>query len=251
MGEYGDLSYTTTSSSSDIASFFGGGLLIVMLVISLVILISIWKTFKKAGQPGWATLIPIYNTYVLTQIAKLPAYYILLTFIPVVNIYAMFKINIEIAHNFGKSTGFGIILSLFSWIGYPILGFGNATYIDNENIGYKGNMNGMNNNMNSNMNNNMNMNYQNTMNDSVNSMNNNMNTQPVMQAQTPVQNNTPVEPMVQNTNTSFELPKTEPAKQEFIAQKPAAPVVENKFVQPNIEVPNTEPITDVKDNNLQ
>ena len=72
---YGDLSYTTTSSSSDIASFFGGGLLIVMLVISLVILISIWKTFKKAGQPGWATLIPIYNTYVLTQIAKLPAYY--------------------------------------------------------------------------------------------------------------------------------------------------------------------------------
>ena len=110
MGEYGDLSYTTTSSSSDIASFFGGGLLIVMLVISLVILISIWKTFKKAGQPGWATLIPIYNTYVLTQIAKLPAYYILLTFIPVVSIYAMFKINIEIAHNFGKSTGFGIIL---------------------------------------------------------------------------------------------------------------------------------------------
>lgn len=227
MGEYGNLSYTTTSSSSDIASFFGGGLLIVMLVISLVILISIWKTFKKAGQPGWATLIPIYNTYVLTQIAKLPAYYILLTFIPVVNIYAMFKINIEIAHNFGKSTGFGIILSLFSWIGYPILGFGNATYIDNENIGYKGNMNGMNNNM-----------------------NNNMNTQPVTPTQTPIQNNVPVEPMVQNTNTSFELPKTEPAKQEFIAQEPAAPVVENKFVQPNIEVPNSEPITDVKDNNV-
>lgn len=236
MGEYGDLSYTTTSSSSDIASFFGGGLLIVMLVISLVILISIWKTFKKAGQPGWATLIPIYNTYVLTQIAKLPAYYILLTFIPVVNIYAMFKINIEIAHNFGKSTGFGIILSLFSWIGYPILGFGNATYIDNGNIGYKGNMNGMNNNMNSNMNNNM---------------NSNMNTQSVTPTQTPIQNNVPVEPMVQNTNTSFELPKTEPAKQEFITQEPAAPVVENKFVQPNIEVPNTEPITEAKDNNVQ
>lgn len=117
-----------------------------------------------------------------------------------------------------------------------VLAFGNATYIDNENIGYKGNMNGMNNNMNSNMNNNM---------------NNNMNTQPVTPAQTPIQNNVPVEPMVQNTNTSFELPKTEPAKQEFIAQEPAAPVVENKFVQPNIEVPNTEPITDVKNNNVQ
>ena len=50
---------------------------------------------------------------------------------------------------------------------------------------------------------------------------------------------------------SFELPKTEPAKQEFIAQEPAAPVVENKFVQPNIEVPNSEPITDVKNNNVQ
>ena len=94
----------------------------------------------------------------------------------------------------------------------------------------------MNNNMNSNMNNNM---------------NNNMNTQPVTPTQTPIQNNVPVEPMVQNTNTSFELPKTEPAKQEFIAQEPAAPVVENKFVQPNIEVPNSEPITDVKNNNVQ
>ena len=224
MGEYGDLSYTTTSSNSGLFALFGGTWLIIMLVVSLVILISIWKTFKKAGQPGWATLIPIYNTYVLTQIAKLPTYYLLLTFIPIVSIYAMFKINIEIAHNFGKSTGFGIILTLFSWIGYPILGFGNATYIDNENIGYQGNMNGM---------------------------NNNMNTQPVTPTQTPIQNNVPVEPMVQNTNTSFELPKTEPAKQEFIAQEPSAPVVENKFVQPNIEVPNTEPITDVKDNNVQ
>ena len=251
MGDYGDLSYTTTSSSSDIVSFFGGTWLIIMMVASLVILISIWKTFKKAGQPGWATLIPIYNTYVLTQIAKLPAYYILLTFIPVVSIYAMFKINIEIAHNFGKSTGFGIILTLFSWIGYPILGFGSATYIDNENIGYQDNMINTNNNMNNNMNSNMNMNYQNTMNDSVNSMNSNMNTQSVEPTQTPVQNNVSVEPTVQNTNTSFELPETEPAKQEFITPEPAAPVVENKFVQPNIEVPNAEPITDVKDNNVQ
>ena len=166
----------------------------------------------------------------------------LLLIIPVANIYATFKMYIELAHKFGKDTGFGIGLVLLNPVFILVLAFGGATYNGNSNMSYQNNMNGSVNNTNSNMG------YQNNMNSN---MNNNMNTQPVTPTQTPIQNNVPVEPMVQNTNTSFELPKTEPDKQEFIAQEPAAPVVENKFVQPNIEVPNTEPITDVKNNNVQ
>lgn len=236
---YTDVDYSSSSGAAGltgaIAAFIGVVWIIAMGMYVLQI-IAMWKIFTKANKPGWASIVPVYNIYTLLQIAEVPTWYLLLLIIPVANIYATFKMYIELAHKFGKDTGFGIGLVLLNPVFILVLAFGNATYIDNENIGYKGNMNGMNNNMNSNMNNNM---------------NNNMNTQPVTPAQTPIQNNVPVEPMVQNTNTSFELPKTEPAKQEFIAQEPAAPVVENKFVQPNIEVPNTEPITDVKNNNVQ
>lgn len=236
---YTDVDYSSSSGAAGltgaIAAFIGVVWIIAMGMYVLQI-IAMWKIFTKANKPGWASIVPVYNIYTLLQIAEVPTWYLLLLIIPVANIYATFKMYIELAHKFGKDTGFGIGLVLLNPVFILVLAFGNATYIDNENIGYKGNMNGMNNNMNSNMNNNM---------------NNNMNTQPVTPTQTPIQNNVPVEPMVQNTNTSFELPKTEPAKQEFIAQEPAAPVVENKFIQPNIEVPNTEPITDVKDNNVQ
>lgn len=236
---YTDVDYSSSSGAAGltgaIAAFIGVVWIIAMGMYVLQI-IAMWKIFTKANKPGWASIVPVYNIYTLLQIAEVPTWYLLLLIIPVANIYATFKMYIELAHKFGKDTGFGIGLVLLNPVFILVLAFGNATYIDNENIGYKGNMNGMNNNMNSSMNNNM---------------NNNMNTQPVTPTQTPIQNNVPVEPMVQNTNTSFELPKTEPAKQEFIAQEPAAPVVENKFVQPNIEVPNSEPITDVKDNNVQ
>ncbi len=236
---YTDVDYSSSSGAAGltgaIAAFIGVVWIIAMGMYVLQI-IAMWKIFTKANKPGWASIVPVYNIYTLLQIAEVPTWYLLLLIIPVANIYATFKMYIELAHKFGKDTGFGIGLVLLNPVFILVLAFGNATYIDNENIGYKGNMNGMNNNMNSNMNNNM---------------NNNMNTQPVTPTQTPIQNNVPVEPMVQNTNTSFELPKTEPAKQEFIAQEPAAPVVENKFVQPNIEVPNSEPITDVKNNNVQ
>ena len=229
---YTDIDYGSSSGAAGltgaIAAFIGVVWIIAMGMCVLQI-IAMWKIFTKANKPGWASIVPIYNIYTLLQIAEVPTWYLLLLIIPVANIYATFKMYIELAHKFGKDTGFGIGLVLLNPVFILVLAFGGATYNGNSNMGYQ-------NNMNSNMNNNM---------------NNNMNTQPVTPTQTPIQNNVPVEPMVQNTNTSFELPKTEPDKQEFIAQEPAAPVVENKFVQPNIEVPNTEPITDVKNNNVQ
>lgn len=218
---YTDIDYGSSSGAAGltgaIAAFIGVVWIIAMGMCVLQI-IAMWKIFTKANKPGWASIVPIYNIYTLLQIAEVPTWYLLLLIIPVANIYATFKMYIELAHKFGKDTGFGIGLVLLNPVFILVLAFGSATYNGNSNMGYQNNMNG-----------------------SVNNMNSNMNTQPVTPTQTPIQ----------NANTSFELPKTEPAKQEFIAQEPAAPVVENKFVQPNIEVPNTEPITDVKDNNVQ
>ena len=80
-----------------------GVFFIFMFLIGVFSLICMWKLFKKAGKPGWACLVPVYNIIVLLEIAELPMWYIVLFLIPFANIYALFKIFIEIAHKFGKN----------------------------------------------------------------------------------------------------------------------------------------------------
>lgn len=106
---------------------------IVSLVLGLLMLISTWRIFKKAGKYGWASIVPIYNTIVLIEVAGLPLWYFILFFIPFVNIYALFKIYIELAHKFGKGTGFGVLSIFFPIICLPILAFGKCKYEGNDN----------------------------------------------------------------------------------------------------------------------
>ena len=106
---------------------------IVSSILGLLMIISIWKVFKKAGKPGWASIVPIYNTVVLIEVAGLPLWYFILFFIPFVNIYALFKIYIELAHKFGKGTGFGVLSIFFPIICLPILAFGKCKYEGNDN----------------------------------------------------------------------------------------------------------------------
>jgi Family of unknown function (DUF5684) len=101
---------------------------IVYTVVVLFMLVAMWKVFTKAGQPGWAILIPIYNLYVMCKIAGRPGWWLILYFIPVVNLIIIIIICLDIAKNFGKGAGFGIGLLLLPIIFYPILGFGSATY---------------------------------------------------------------------------------------------------------------------------
>jgi hypothetical protein len=101
---------------------------IISSIIGLISIIVMWKIFTKAGRKGWESLIPIYNFIVMMQIAELPMWYLILLFIPFANIYLAFKLPIELAHKFGKSTGFGVACVFFSFICYPILAFGSATY---------------------------------------------------------------------------------------------------------------------------
>ena len=98
-------------------------LMIISLLLSILLIVSMWKIYKKAGKPGWAAIVPVYNIIVLLEIAELPLWYIVLFFIPFANIYALFKIYIELAHKFGKSTGFGVATVFFSIVCLPILAF--------------------------------------------------------------------------------------------------------------------------------
>src|SRR5215510_3406281 len=98
--------------------------LTVVLAVVVTFIAFMWKTFAKAGQPGWGVLIPIYNTYLMTQIAGKPAWWIILMFIPLVNIVISAILTVGIATSFGKGAGFGIGMFLFPFIFYPVLGFG-------------------------------------------------------------------------------------------------------------------------------
>jgi len=95
----------------------------------VIITAGFWKTFEKAGHPGWASIIPIYNYLVLARIAKKPDYWAALLLIPCVNVVFFILLGISVAKSFGKSAGFGVGLGLLSPIFYGILGFGDAVYI--------------------------------------------------------------------------------------------------------------------------
>lgn len=101
---------------------------LVFLAIDIIVLIATWKVFAKAGRPGWAAIIPFYNSYVLFDIVYGQGWKFLLMLIPFYNIYLLFKTYICLAHKFGKSTGFGVGLVFLSFIFMPMLGFGDARY---------------------------------------------------------------------------------------------------------------------------
>ncbi len=101
--------------------------LIIYAVIAVIYIAGMWKTFEKAGQPGWAALIPIYNIFVLTKVAGKPAWWVLLVLCT--SVIGLILIGIAVAERFGKSTVFGVVaLGLFPMVGYAMIGFGDATY---------------------------------------------------------------------------------------------------------------------------
>jgi hypothetical protein len=106
----------------------GGVFMLISFAIMVAIVASVWKVFTKAGQPGWAAIIPIYNLVVFLKIAGKPLWWLVLCLIPGVNFIAFILIALAVAKNFGKGAGFGIGLALLSFIFFPILGFGSAQY---------------------------------------------------------------------------------------------------------------------------
>ena len=102
---------------------------IIWLAVLVGIIAGVCKTFVKANQPGWASLIPIYNMYIMLVIAGKPAWWIILMLIPIVNIVVAIIALIAFAQKFGKGAGFGLGLALLGFIFFPILGFGSARYI--------------------------------------------------------------------------------------------------------------------------
>ena len=130
-----DTTYTTSDAEAGAALGALGMFIIPILILAVLSIIAMWKIFTKAGKPGWAAIVPIYNIVVLLQVATMPLWWlavILLSFIPVVGTLASLAfsiiVGINVGRKFGKSDVWGAILNGILSIGYLIIGFGSATY---------------------------------------------------------------------------------------------------------------------------
>ena len=101
---------------------------LIAIGVFLVTIAGMWKVFEKAGNPGWASLVPVYNMILLVRMAGKPDIWILYMFIPFVNFVIAILVMMDLAKRFGQSAGFGVGMILLPMIFYPILGFGNARY---------------------------------------------------------------------------------------------------------------------------
>ena len=117
------------SSSAAFAAGIFGVMLIPILIIWVIMVISHWKIFEKAGKPGWVAIIPIYNIIILLEIIGKPVWWIIMFLIPCVNIiFAVWAVNL-LSKSFGQSEGFTVGLLLLGFIFYPMLAFGNYQYL--------------------------------------------------------------------------------------------------------------------------
>ncbi|OGL33921.1 hypothetical protein A3F64_01430 [Candidatus Saccharibacteria bacterium RIFCSPHIGHO2_12_FULL_42_8] len=131
-----DYTYTTTGDDAAAAAFMGTffvGYMIFLIGLYLVTCFILSKVFTKAGKPAWAAFVPIYNGWMLFEIAGKPGWWVLVSLIPFVGPFIAFVlyiiVSLEIAKRFGKSSTFGILaLWLFSIIGYAILAFDDSKY---------------------------------------------------------------------------------------------------------------------------
>jgi len=102
--------------------------LIIQLAIVAFFLAVMWKIFEKAGKPGWAAIIPIYNIIVLLEIVGRPVWWIVLLLIPIVNIVVGFLLALDLSRSFGHDLAFALGLFFLGFVFYPILAFGSDTY---------------------------------------------------------------------------------------------------------------------------
>ena len=104
-------------------------LIIPIIIVQVVVIIGKWKMYEKAGKPGWAAIIPIYNWIVILEIVGKPVWWVILFLVPCVNIiFIIWTLNL-LSKSYGQSEGFTVGLILLPFIFYPILGFGNSKYL--------------------------------------------------------------------------------------------------------------------------
>ncbi len=106
-----------------------GIFLFIYFAVLIFFAFCMWRIFEKAGKPGWAAIIPIYNFIVLLEIVGKPAWWVILLIIPFVNLIIIIIVLNLFSKSFGKDIGMTLLLIFLSFIAIPILAFGDARYV--------------------------------------------------------------------------------------------------------------------------
>ncbi len=114
-------------SNMNTAMFSGGS--IVSLILAILSMVAVWKIYKKAGEPGWAAIVPFYNAYVLFKITWGSGWKFLLMLIPIANIVFGIITMHKLSKAFGHGGGYTVGLVFLQFIFLCILGFGDAQYL--------------------------------------------------------------------------------------------------------------------------
>lgn len=108
----------------------GGLIALGVIAVFTTVIVSWWRIFTKAGKPGWASIIPVYNLVVKIEIAKSPLWWIaIIFFVPFANIVFIIMLYVNIVKAFGKSGGHAALLLFFPVFYLPYLAFSDAKYV--------------------------------------------------------------------------------------------------------------------------
>ncbi|MBT8239224.1 MAG: signal peptidase I [Croceitalea sp.] len=77
--------------------------IIFILIVQVIHFLGTWKLYVKAGRKAWEAAIPVYNAIVLMQIINRPKWWVLLLFIPIINLLMFPVVWVETIRSFGKN----------------------------------------------------------------------------------------------------------------------------------------------------
>jgi hypothetical protein len=119
--------------SAAVGAAFGAALMVIVAVVGFLALIMVichWMIYSKAGKPGWAAIVPIYNIIVLLEIVGKPLWWLVLMLIPIVNIVIFIMVLNQLSKSFGQGAGFTVGLLFVPIVFYPLLAFSkNIKYV--------------------------------------------------------------------------------------------------------------------------
>lgn len=118
-------------------SAFGDGVFVIVILLGFIGIVAQWRLYEKAGQPGIASIVPIWNFIVFLRIVGRPASHLFLFLIPVYGqLYMIPKVYIELCESFGKHSIVDYILVIV-FNAFYVLNLGLSYEVDYEGPAYK------------------------------------------------------------------------------------------------------------------
>ena len=148
---------TEVQTAAAFGAVFGGmlaGVLVFGVIVAVLLIIAMWKIFTKAGEPGWKSIVPIYNTYILFKISGMKNFFwytliaslvqtlivsiagqgsgfasFITIAVGIFDLVVAIMLCNKLAKSFGKGIGYTLGLIFLPNIFTLILGFGSAEYV--------------------------------------------------------------------------------------------------------------------------